>query len=296
MRLLLVVAAAVAATDTVTLSITTTVGEDIGRAARAIVGALASPLVVVRRAVVDADPARAPPPVAAQRAHDAAIARLLEASVLTESARVDYSASYLRGNGSVFARVFGRDRGPVRNRRGRGFLAYLFEIDTCATRYLLHLDSDTRVYGDGSRDAVADLVSLPRAHADVLGSALPVNLGTANCTLDPVKDREILRRAPPPAAVGRGFADLGDLSTQFYLLDRRKLAAAYPLPFRRANAEDALSALRSRGLIVAAMLPHARPPRYFRGQGRRFARDVAAAAGGGGAACGRRPGLSAHFG
>ena len=84
--------------------------------------------------------------------------------------------------------------------------------------------------------------------------------------------------------------NLGDLSTQLYLLGLRKLRRQLPLPFRRANVEDALSALASsRQLVVAAMLPHARPPLYFRGQGRRFLRDARGARVDGGARCGAVP-------
>ena len=268
----------------VTLSMTTTAGEDIGRAARSMVAALNSSLVRVRRAVVDADPAR-PADAAAVRAHGAALDALVADGALTDVARVDYSAAYTKGNASVFARLFGRPSGPARNRRGRGFLVYLFEIDMCTTPYLLHLDSDTRVWSRGSRDAVRDLVALVQRWPDVLGAALPVHLGTANCTLDAARDREILRRGPELDP--RGFVDLRDLSTQFYLLSLRKLRRALPLPYRRANVEDAFSALRSeRALVVAAMIPHARPPAYFRGQGRRFSRDVAVVEAGDDVRCG----------
>ena len=268
----------------VTLSMTTTAGEDIGRAARSMVAALNSSLVRVRRAVVDADPAR-PADAAAVRAHGAALDALVADGALTDVARVDYSAAYTKGNASVFARLFGRPSGPARNRRGRGFLVYLFEIDVCTTPYLLHLDSDTRVWSRGSRDAVRDLVALVQRWPDVLGAALPVHLGTANCTLDAARDREILRRGPELDP--RGFVDLRDLSTQFYLLSLRKLQRALPLPYRRANVEDAFSALRSeRALVVAAMIPHARPPAYFRGQGRRFSRDVAVVDAGDDVRCG----------
>ena len=259
----------------VTLSITTTVGEEIGVAARAIVGALNSTLVRVRRAVVDADPARPAAPSAA-RAFEAQVAGLLRERALTEVARVDYSAAYTSGNASVFFKLFGRASGPLRNRRGRGFLAYLFEIETCETPFLLHADSDTRVYNRGLRDPVADLVGLVSAWPDVLAAALPLHLGTDNCTLDP-RDTEVLRRGVSRDA--RGFVDLGDVSTQFYLLSLRKLKRQLPLPFKRANVEDCLSALRRGGeTVVAAMIPHARPPAYFRGQGKRFLRDVRRAA------------------
>ena len=80
------------------------------------------------------------------------------------------------------------------------------------------------------------------------------------------------------AVDARGFFDLHDLSTQCYLLSLRKLRRVLPLPFKRANVEDSLSALADdasgRRFVVAAMLPHTRPPFYFRGQGKRFARDV----------------------
>ena len=100
----------------VTLSMTTTAGEDIGRAARSMVASLNSSLVRVRRAVVDADPAR-PADAAAVRAHGAALAALVADGALTEVARVDYGDAYTKGNASVFARLFGRTSGPARNRR-----------------------------------------------------------------------------------------------------------------------------------------------------------------------------------
>ena len=85
MRCLMILLAACASArprdGAVTLSMTTTAGEDIGRAARSMVASLNSSLVRVRRAVVDADPAR-PADAAAFRDELAGIAREVGARLL----------------------------------------------------------------------------------------------------------------------------------------------------------------------------------------------------------------------
>ncbi|KAJ1450038.1 hypothetical protein M885DRAFT_622036 [Pelagophyceae sp. CCMP2097] len=263
-------------TGGVCLSITSVVGEDVRAAVQQIVSRVnASALLTARRLVVDADPARrgAASPSDASK-YRRAVAALVHEHWLTEAVDVDYSAAYTRGPDSVFQRMFSQPAGPLHSRAGKGFLSYAFEVDTAprSARYLFHFDSDARLYSDGSRDPVADLVALARSDARLVGAALPAHLGSVNCTLD-ARDGELRRRAAGFDA--SGFWDLGAFSTQSAFLDLARLRLHFPLPLKRSNFEDALTALGKRdGVIVAAMLPHSRPPRYFRGEGTRFRREA----------------------
>jgi hypothetical protein len=227
--------------------------------------------------VVDNDPARN------QNASSivGVLEQLVQNGTLTTYALVDYSQNYTSGGESVYQRIFGRPDGhlhsnPHKGNPGKGYLSYLSEIDTCKTDFLLHFDSDLRLYNSQERSPVLDLVSLVRAFPDVLATALPIFAGTDRCALDPVKDQAIAGRGVRWDK--RGFLNLHDLSTQAYLMDINRLRNYTPIPMEQ-SVEDSFTGIAGQ-TVVAAMLPHYRPPFYFRddgGHGERFAAEILAA-------------------
>jgi hypothetical protein len=232
----------------------------------------------VRQVVVDNDPAR--------NNDLSAIVSVLEQLVLdgtlTTYAFVDYSRQYTFGGKSVYHRIFGRQEGPQHDLRGKGYLSYLFEIDTCKTDYLLHFDSDIRVYTSHQRSPVLDLVSLLRAFPGILATALPTSAGTDSCEFDPNETLAHHTGTPGVQYDERGFVNVHFLSTQGYLMDVHRLRNYLPIPLENLSVEWSLSKWgNTNGTIVGAMLPYYRPPFYFRshgkGKGTRFEDESIAA-------------------
>jgi hypothetical protein len=167
---------------------------------------------------------------------------LVRRGIIDRVLRVDYSPGYRR---SVYAKHFDQPRmGETHNCSGGPFLAYVFAIEECDTRYLLHFDSDILLHQREGHSWIDQGIRTLEADQDVL----------VVCPLagPPTRDGVLHQRGVPYERDPRGYYRFKNFTSRKYLIDRERFAAALPMTpqRRRARRRRLRSGLRRRATLL----------------------------------------------
>jgi len=166
---------------------------------------------------------------------------LVRNGIVERVLQVNYEPAYRR---SAYAKHFNQPQlTETHNWRGGPFLPFVFAIEECDTRYLLHFDSDMLLYQRENHSWVDEGIRTLEENEDVL----------AVCPLPgpPSPDGILHQRGVPYQWDSRGLYRFKSFTSRRYLIDRERFAAALPMtPQRRkARKRGLLSGLRRRATL-----------------------------------------------
>ena len=148
---------------------------------------------------------------------------LVRSGIMDRAVEVDYSPEY---RSSVYGKHFNQPRmTETHNRRGGPFLAFVFAIEECDTRYLLHFDSDILLHHREGHSWIDEGIRALEENEDIL-------------VVGPVpgprsRDDILQRRGVPYQEDPRGLYHFKNFTSRVYLIDRERFATVLPMTARR---------------------------------------------------------------
>ena len=151
----------------------------------------------------------------------------------------------------VSRRYWGRPDHPTRCAKGSPLHQFLWALDRCDTRYVVHLDSDVLMHLDDGPSWVDSCVDMMERSSDVV-FVMPAG-GPPRAT----SRRQWLLGRPRPARPATTWGRSGEISTRYFLVDKNRfLERGCPIDEHVAGErleQSITHTLAARGLEVAVL-------------------------------------------